>query len=314
MSLLAKNILTTIIYYDVLNYPLTIFEVEKYLMTNNGAGYKTLMSEEGSVTIKKTLAGEELKKYIEEFRGFYFLRGRKKLVQQRIEKHKISQQKIKIIQKVSRWLRFVPEIKMIAVTGKVAMRNASPKSDLDVLIILKRRRIFIGRILVTGLVHMLGKRRHGNKITDRICLNCFLTEDALKIPTADFFSASEYFFMFPVFGWKTFQKFQKENNWIKNYKANYEISKITNADLIVDSYWSQLIRKTGEKILAGTLGDYLEKKLKKWQLSRIERDPRTHRKGSGVMATDKALIFWPYPRGPRVYEQFKNKLKELGIE
>ncbi len=314
MLLLAKNILTTIVYYDVLDYPLTIFELEKYLMKSTEINLGKEKMKEDALAIKKALAEAELKKYVEEFRGFYFLHGRKKLVQQRIEKNKTSQQKLKIIKKVVCWLRFVPTVKMIAITGKVAMNNAHSKSDLDLLIVLKQGRIFTGRILVTGLVHILGKRRYGYKIADRVCLNCFLAEDALRIPLMDFFSASEYSFMVPVFGWKTFQKFQLENAWIKNYKPNYNIPKIVNADLVKDNYWSRIIKKKGEKILAGGLGNYLEKRLKKWQLARIERDPRTHQKGSGVIATDKVLIFWPNPQGPRVYERFKSKLKEVGLE
>ncbi len=314
MSLLAKNILTTLAYYDVFDYPLTIFEVEKYLMTKTEAKNKE-KKKDMSVEIRTELEGkDDLKKYIEEFNGFYFLRGRKKLVAQRIKKYKISQQKLKIVKKVVRWLRFIPTVKMIAVTGRVAMNNAHPKSDLDLLIVLKKGRIFTGRILITGLVHILGKRRYANKIANRICLNCFLSDDALRMPTNDFFSASEYSFILPIFGWKTFQRFQQKNEWIKNYKINYEPAKIPNLNLIKDNYWSQLVRKKGEKLLATSLGIFLEEKLKKWQLARIKRDPRTHYKGSGVMATEKALIFWPYPQGPKVYERFRKKLEELGIE
>ena len=32
LSALAKNILVTVVYYDVLDYPLTVFEIEKYLI------------------------------------------------------------------------------------------------------------------------------------------------------------------------------------------------------------------------------------------------------------------------------------------
>jgi len=157
-SQLSKNIFQTILYYDILNYPLTSFEVWKYLIAENSCGL-------GDVV--EALEKRDIEKYIEEFQGFYFLRGRKELVERRIQNDKNSILKYKIAERVVKWLRFVPFVRMIAVTGTLGMKNCEKDSDIDFFVVLKKGRIFTGRLLVTSLVHILGKRRYGNKIKNK---------------------------------------------------------------------------------------------------------------------------------------------------
>lgn len=103
MNLLEKSILSTITYYDTLDYPLTSFEVFKYLVNplhiagfyysgkkiqrdfkkssievgklapyqNYGAGFSNI----NLVNIRKILNSKELKKFVKEKNGFYFLKG-----------------------------------------------------------------------------------------------------------------------------------------------------------------------------------------------------------------------------------------------
>lgn len=304
---LSKNISSTIAYYDVMDYPLTAFEVWKYLIKNQSSEEKEPCS---LAEVIKELESEDIKQYSEEFNGFYFLIGRKNLVEQRIKREKTSQKKLKIIKRVVWWLRFVPFVRMVAVTGRVAMKNADEKSDLDLLIALKVGKIFTSRILTTLMVQLLGKRRYGQKITNRICLNYFITDESLEIDAKDIYASSEYNFMFPLFGAEIFQKFQKANAWISDFKINYQADEVFGQKIMADSCWSKNIRKVGEVIFSF---DFIEKNLKKWQLKRIMNDPRTHQRGSGVSASDQALVFLPDLQGPKVYGKFREKMTEMGI-
>jgi len=304
---ISKNILATIIYYDILDYPLTSFEIWKYLIRGQEA--ENNKQEKNSLgDVAKELENIELKKYLDEYRGFYFLRGRKELVEQRIERNKISENKFKIIRKICWLIRCVPFVRMIAVTGAVAMKNADKKSDLDFLIAIKGGKIFTGRILVTAFVHMLGMRRYGKKITNRVCLNYFITDQSLEISLKDLFSSSEYSFITPVFGWKCFQEFQRKNEWIRNYRENFQPDEVFGWKIIEDFWFSKLIRKAGEIILDF---NFIEDILKKFQMERILKDPRTLKQGSFVVANDNELIFLPDPQGPGLYEKFENKLEKI---
>ncbi|MDP1884749.1 MAG: hypothetical protein Q8L10_05330 [Candidatus Moranbacteria bacterium] len=318
-SNLSKHILTTLVYYDVMDYPMTSFEVWKYLTRTSNLNQPTDRQAPGGdsdnqneryslAEVIKELDGDGLKKNIGEYRGYYFLKGRKDLVGQRIGRNKIAESKFKIARRVAWWLRFVPFVRGIAVTGRLAMKNTESKSDLDFLIVLKKGRIFTGRALVTFLVHILGKRRYGAKIANRACLNYFITDKSLEINLKDIFSASEYHFITPVFGRKTFRKFQIKNGWLKKHKVHYQPDEVVNLKLLKDSKPAKIIRKIGEKLFKI---DFIERYLRAWQLERIAADPRTHKPGSMIIATDESLVFLPDPQSPKVFEKFQERLANL---
>ena len=76
---LRKNILATVAYYDVMDYPLTGFEAWKYLtrIQSDLGGDKRKYS---LAEVLAELQGEGLQRVIEVQQGFYFLRGRQSLV------------------------------------------------------------------------------------------------------------------------------------------------------------------------------------------------------------------------------------------
>jgi hypothetical protein len=205
---------------------------------------------------------------------------------------------------------------MVAVTGRMAMKNTEGKSDWDLLVIVKQGRIWTGRTALTAFLHLLGKRRHGEKIKDRFCLNCFIADESLKIKieNRDFefnlFSANEYSFILPIFNFKKFKKFQIKNAWIKELKVNFYLNEIRNMKMVSDSHFSKTIRKAGEKILGF---DFIEKFLRKIELRKIENNIKTKKKEGIIEATDDALVFLPKPQGKEIYEKSREKLSHMGI-
>ena len=303
---IRKNILSTIIYYDILNFSLTSFEVWKYLLAENSFTLGEII---------EALESEELKNSIEEFRGFYFLKGRKDLVARKIQNDKNSIEKFEIAQRAARWLRFVPFVRMIALTGTLAMKNCEKNSDIDFFVVLKKGRIFTGRLLVTLIVHILGKRRYGKKITNRICLNYFITDESLEIQRQDMFAANEYSFIYPIFGHNVFQKFCKANfDWIKKFKPNWEIPDLKPARYFVDVRRLQrAVQRFFESLINLFWGDRIESWQKRQQIARIERNPLTKKEGAYVEYSDENLIFLPEPQGVRIEEEWQNKIIEAAV-
>ena len=303
-SQLSKNIFQTILYYDILNYPLTSFEVWKYLIAENSCGL-------GDVV--EALEKRDIEKYIEEFQGFYFLRGRKELVERRIQNDKNSILKYKIAERVVKWLRFVPFVRMIAVTGTLGMKNCEKDSDIDFFVVLKKGRIFTGRLLVTSLVHILGKRRYGNKIKNRICLNYFITTENLEIGRQNLFAANEYSFIYPLFGFDAYQRFSEENiAWIKKYKSNFEYGDLMPAKYFVEiESLQEKIQSFFESLINLFWGDRIEAWFKRKQIEKIKRNPLTYKKGGYVEYTDENLVFLPEPQGGKIFQKFQEKLRSL---
>lgn len=311
---LQKNILATIAYYDGMEYPMTAFEIHKYLMKffNPQQPVSDENIKYSLWEIINELENNNLKRFIEEYNGFFFLTGRKGLVEQRLKKNKIANKKILKLIKIAKWLRFAPFVRMIAMTGSLAMKNTDPQSDLDLLIVLKKGKIFTGRALVTLMTHLLGKRRYDDKIKDRACLNHFLTEDALEISIKENFLASEYSLrIWPIFGWHNFQEFQEKNKWINRYKPNFWSDEIPNLKFIKETVFSGRMRNFGEILLNF---NFIENILKKWQLGRIEKKAKKQKTERGIIANDKELLFWPNfeEQGPLNFTKFKEKLGQLG--
>jgi hypothetical protein len=263
--------------------------------------------------VVEALEGDYLKRYIEEYDGFYFLRGRKDLAERRIQSDKDSAVKFEIAEKVSRWLRFVPFVRMIAITGTLAMKNCEKSSDVDFFVALEKGRIFTGRFLVTATVHFMGKRRHGKKTRNRICLNYFTTTENLEIHRKDLFAANEYSFVYPVFGYDIFQKFCKSNfGWIKKIKPNWEIPDIVPARYFVDVRRLQRkVQRFPESLINSLFGDRIESWMRKKQIARIERNPLTKKKGAYVEYDNQNLIFLPEPQGVRVEEEWRRRIRTL---
>ncbi|PID52191.1 MAG: hypothetical protein CR972_02805 [Candidatus Moraniibacteriota bacterium] len=306
---LAKNIVATITYYDVLDYPLTSFEVWKHLIDSQ-ASQKAKRYRLSDVDI--CLQEVALKKYISEKNGFYFLCGREKLIKKRKEREIISLQKIKKLQRIVSILRFSPFVRMICVTGRLAYKNCEENSDLDVLVVYKSGHIWTGRFFITVLSHVIGVRRYGDKTSDRVCLNYHITTESLSVPTRDLFAAHEYSFIFPLYDNNNFfEKFCEENMWIQNYKPQYSCEYKKHVLTVGDYFFGMILRSLFEIIFADK---GMENRLRDFQGKKIANNLNTSLEGAMILYNDRHLVFLPRPHGPEVFEEYKKRLDALEID
>jgi len=213
---MKKAILRTLAYADVFDYPLKKEEIFRFLIS--------------SIKVSKHQGVSQALKglpQISQEEGFLFLKGREKIVAVRKKREKESQKKLAIAQRTGRWLRFIPSIKMVAVTGALAMKNSRKEDDVDLLIVTSKNRLWLTRLLTVLLVELMAQRRRpGDKeFANKICLNMFLDEDYLSVPEKeqDLFSAHEVCQMKLL--WeknRTYKKFLKENQWVKRFLPNWK--------------------------------------------------------------------------------------------
>ena len=214
MIKLQKAILKTLSYADVFDYPLTLPELHHFLI-----GQKASIND-----LEKALT--EIKEVTQNGR-FFFLQKRPKIVQIRQKRFGWSQNKLKIAQKVAKYLKLISFIKMVAVTGNLAMSNTEEKDDIDLLIVTSQNRLWLTRLLTVFLVELAANRRHpkDQEVEDKICLNMFLAENYLQIPKKEqnLFSAHEVFQAKLLWERKrTHQKFLKANQWAQKYLPNWK--------------------------------------------------------------------------------------------
>jgi hypothetical protein len=101
---LGKNITATVTYYDVMDYPLTSFEIWKHLIEyeSEQAGQPSTFSD-----IWDILHSQQLAERITERDGLYCLKGRESLIEERIRRDKLSVRKLKRMRTLVSWLRFL---------------------------------------------------------------------------------------------------------------------------------------------------------------------------------------------------------------
>ncbi|MDP2838002.1 MAG: hypothetical protein Q8O53_01870, partial [Candidatus Moranbacteria bacterium] len=233
------------------------------------------------------------------------LQGRKSLVTERTKREKLSVAKLKNMHRLAKVLSCLPYLRMVGATGSLSMKHGARGSDWDMFIVLQSGKIWIGRTLLTLFLHSIGKRRHGKRISNRACLNYFVTDDHLEIATKDLFSAHEYRFLIPLLSFPLFQIFELKNRWIRGYKPNFSLTVLPHLWLVKESVFGIRVRTFLEQVF-----DLfpLEVWLSTWQKKMIARNPKTHLEGSLIEVSDQTLVFLPSPRGPRVFQKFKERL------
>lgn len=183
---------------------------------------------------------------------------------------------IKRTQIAGKILRFAPFARAVLLNGSMVTGEDSLNSDIDFLIITQHGRIYTARFFSTFLVGLTGYRRHGKKVAGRICLNCYLSDQKLDISPHDQKSnlkvAKAYKYAIPLVDNGICKKFFKVNKWFKNkLKVKNNKSKITSEfikEKMFAGFPKKPIRKF-ERFLSGKFGDYLERKLMKYQQIRI---------------------------------------------
>src|SRR3990167_454351 len=146
---LHNSILATLIYYDILDFPLTLFEVNKYLINPNRLSGNPILE-----IISLGQVADELDKlvnggFVGSKNGFYFLPGRDALYELRIEREKIAAQKWKKFLRIAKWFQAVPYLRAILASGSLAINNTGHESDFDVLSVTKSGRLYTCRILLS---------------------------------------------------------------------------------------------------------------------------------------------------------------------
>lgn len=301
MWIVNKGILKTIVYYDCLDYPLTKEELEVFSFGSEG---------------------NQIGAEIEKFDGFYFLKGRKELIEKRKKRNQIAEKKWEKTRKSVRWLQIVPYLRMVFASGSLALKNTAKESDLDVLIVVKHGRIWTVRFLTIILLSLLGVRRtRYQKIApDKICLNHFITDKSLYIPRKSIYTAQLYARLAPVFveDEKLVDKFTEANSWISEYVRGWPECVKKYDDMMIyhrrSQNYNSKIKTLGEKILNTKFGDWLENILKKYQLLRINNHHLTYKAGGRIKADDESLEFHPESPELKIIERYNKKIVEFGFK
>jgi predicted nucleotidyltransferase len=300
-----NNILHTVAYFNAMRYPLTIFELWRYLIdkkNSEAVDYLQLLKQ-----VDRGKLSEKLKIN----KGFVTLKGNDELlVEKRLDNQKKSLANIKKIKNWSALFRNTPYIRGVFVTGTLAMKNARAESDWDIMLICKSNRIWIGRLFVGLALQLFGKRRHGEKVTKRFCLNHYLTEDGLILEEHSIYCSFFTSFSFPVVGAGLHKKFlQLNDHWIRKISPNFSKDELTEGDIFNIKQKQAGFQRLLETILERTrLANMINEIAKRMMIKKIKQNPKTYQENADIRYDDHALIFLPNPHRIEVAKEVKRKL------
>ena len=196
-----RAILYAVAYADVFDYPLTATEIHRYLV-----GLPASLAVIQSALRNGRVAHRE---------DYFTLPGREAIVETRLRRAEVSARMWPQAVRYGRAVARLPFVRMVAVTGALAMDNAEPDTDVDYLIVTEPGRLWLCRAMVIAMVVKPAARRG-----EELCPNYLLSERTLAIPEHNLFTAHELAQMVPIAGMAVYQRMRQANDWTTRFLPN----------------------------------------------------------------------------------------------
>ena len=197
---LENAILETLVYSDIFDYPLTADELHRFLGVS--------ASRQNIKPCAATMKDVSLKD------GYYFLASRDEIVDLRKRRETVSRKVFKRAMFYGRILGALPFVRMVALTGSLAMLNLSKNPDMDFMLVARHGRVWTARafaILLGKIARLFG---------DTICPNLIISEHSLEWPLHDLYSARELCQMIPIAGSDFYLRLFAANSWVESFLPN----------------------------------------------------------------------------------------------
>jgi len=296
---IKKNILATLAYFDVFNYPLTREEIGLFLPVKcDPIAFDMAMT---------CLVGCRL---IYRFDRFYTLKNDPYLIKRRNDGNQKAAEMIKTARKVGNILIRFPYVRGIAISGSLSKNFADAESDIDLFIVTAPNRMWVARTLM----HLLKKLTFLVNREHYFCMNYYIDEQQLEIAEKNIYTATEVVTLIPIQGDTTFADFFAANAWTRNYLPNH-IMRVSTAKSLSKRPLKSLI----EWLLNNRLGELLDNKLMRITASRWEQKTREKRLNDHgmllAMATGKHYAK-PDPKNFQInlISRYETRIAQLLVE
>lgn len=188
---LEQAILKTIAWFSVFAYPLTVFEMWKWLYAPGDACrladvYRVLAS------------SERIREAVQTQDGFYCLAHQdvNALLRTRHERHLDAVKKYKKLRRAAAYFSLFPSVRAVAVGNTLSWWHTRPDSDIDLFIVTRPQTIWVTRLFLVLPFLLLGQRpEQGDRprSEDTYCFSFFTTTEALNLHSLRLRGGDPYF-------------------------------------------------------------------------------------------------------------------------
>jgi len=241
VSDIKKNILATLAYFDVFNYPLTqseifLFLAKRYDLSVFSNAILSLVAEHA----------------IYKFDNFYTLKNDINIAKRRTAGNTKAAELIKVAERVGNLLAKFPYVRGIGISGSLSKNFADEQSDIDLFIITAGNRLWIARTLL----HFFKKMTFLVNKQHLFCMNYFIDEQGLEIVEKNVYTAIEVATLIPLEGDTAFEKFYSANTWTRFFLPN-NCMRLASAKPVKNTILKTIV----EVLLNNPFGTFLDKHL-----------------------------------------------------
>jgi hypothetical protein len=242
---------------------------------------------------------------IERVNGYCAVNGHAYIANQRYTRESASKTLWPVARRYGVLLAHLPFVRMVALTGALAMRNASgSRDDIDYILVTAPGRVWTARAL-TVLIVRIARLWHVG-----LCPNYVLAETALVQTRQDLFIAHELAQMVPLAGFHIYEAMRAANGWSRPLLPNALAPFYNEADCQPRGI-GRWLQRFGELMLGGRLGDAFERWEQQRKMRKFSADAR--KPGSSAQIDDQRVKGHFNDYGTPALNEYQARLESYGL-
>ena len=261
-----ESVLLAVHYADIFDQALAVEEIHRRMVaraTSRSTAADALQTLVRSGSLAET-------------QGYFHLPERERLVgirqRRRVDSDRLRRRAAIFIRAIGA----LPFVRMVSVTGALAVDNATAGDDVDLFVVTAPRRLWMCRATVIAIVRLAAIRGL------EVCPNYFLTIRQLSLDERTLYSAHEMAQMVPVFGVETFGRMMNANEWWRKFLPNWPESDVRSAQF--EATRLKWLKRAAEVVLGLPMLDIVERWESRRKIRRLAAIARV-RAASGASFT-----------------------------
>ena len=300
ISVISTNILKTVAYFDIFDYPLTAEQI-LFFLPSPSTSVKELSLAAETLVLEGTLKKEN--------RYFFLPTNNGNITEKRIENERRAKKMLSYARFIAAFIKRVPFVRGVFITGSLSKDVAASASDIDFMVVTAEHRLWICKTFLTMFrkTFLFGRSKF-------FCTNFYVTENGFTVNKRNFYTAIEVVTTKVIWNEYAFLRFQQDNYWTKGFFPNASV--IANSDLLISAPRS-LVQYIIEILLSmlplTTLDNRLMESFRShWKkvfrhLSREQIETRF------IISPDISSN-WPEDRQEPILREYREKLSQLGLQ
>lgn len=298
---IREAVLKTVVFFDLFNYPMTGWEIWQYLHLEINLDLLEKVIED--MVVSGALSHKD---------GFYFLPGREDLIGIRRQRYNFANYKIKLARRVTKIFKWLPSVKLVAVSNLIGHHNLRNESDIDIFIVSSPNRLWLTRLFCTGLMKITHRRPTKECKRNKMCLSFYAATDGLAMEPLRFKPSDPYFDhwflgLYPIYDNDKYLAYLRfKNPWLKE--------SFPNSLLLRENFPNDYFSKNLLDRILFYAANFLNFWAKKIQLAIMPKELTSLiGKDSGVVVNDTIMRFYLKDRRQEFLDNYNKRLAEFNI-